>query len=174
MIRTFKNDHDWLNLLWQPLLAIVFLLAILFTLNAYAETKILWAVGAGSLASSSFLVFGQPSSPASRPVKLIGGFLIGIVSGEIMRLLAAYAFNFTGNWATAPDFHMVGVLAALSVGLCLVLMALLKMQHPPAAGMSMVLVLDVRGYYVIAIIIVAAIVLATLRALLDRWLRDLH
>ncbi len=171
-----QSKHNWPNLIWQPLAAILFLWVVLICLDQLATSQILWAVGAGSLASSSYIVFGKPHGPTAIPLRIIGGYLVGIATGGLMRLASVYVFPvFAGTMFNVHPqaMQLVGVAAALSVGLSLFFMVLLRLEHPPAAGMALVLVLDVRDYYVVYVVIIAAIILALLRMLLRRYLQDL-
>jgi len=170
-VRTLKSN--WLNYLWQPALAVVFLTVVLFFMNRYTMSDVLWAVGAGSLASSCFIVFGNPSSSSSLPLKIIGGYVIGIVSGVIFRLIAMHIHDLPHGFLGTPYFHFAGVLAAFCAGTCLFFMSVLKLQHPPAAGMALVLVVDMRDYKVVFIVFIAALILASLRRLLCHHLKDL-
>lgn len=164
----------WPNILLQPLCAVGFMLVLLLTLNSFATSPILWAVGSGSLASSCYLVFGQPSSISSSPRRIVGGYLIGIAVGEFVRLIVSKFYVFGADFLQQTNLHAVGVFAALAVGGCLVVMALLDLEHPPAAGMTLVLILDVHDYYVLAVIMAAALILAVIRFLLRKHLRDLN
>lgn len=167
------KQHTWVNLIWQPLCAMVFLCCVLFVLNVFSTSPILWAVGAGSLASSCYVVFGKPQSSAAIPQRMIGGYLVGIVTGVGIRYLAIHFDLFHGFVLGEPHMQAVGLLAAISVGLALILMILLQFEHPPAAGMTLVLVLEVRDYRTVTIVFVAAVILALLHFLLRPYLRDL-
>jgi len=167
------KEHIWPNLIWQPLVAVIFLSIILIFMNHFTQSSILWAVGTGALASSCFIVFGKPSSAHSMPHKIIGGYIIGILSGVIFHLIAVHfqtaGFHLLGN----EDFQMLGITAALSAGFCLVLMSVLKLEHPPAAGMALVLTIELQDYSDILIVLIAAIILASIRWFLRRRLVDL-
>lgn len=176
-----NNDIDskpiWFNFIWQPLAAIVFLWLILYCLDQLAVSTVLWAIGAGSLASSCYILFGRPSSAAAAPKNIIGGYLIGMLIGGVLRLITLYSFpSMSGSMGgfTTELMGIMGLLAAIAVGVSMLLMMILGFEHPPAAGMTLVLVLDVRDIYVIIIVIASALVLSLLRILLRHHLRDLY
>ncbi len=169
-----RIKNIWPNILWQPAIAIIFMLIVLYVLNLMATSPILWAVGSGSLASSCFLIFGQPSSSSSSPRRVVGGYLIGIVVGLLVSVVMSKFVVLGSNFLQTQNLYAVGLCAATAVGLSLIVMALLDLEHPPSAGMTLVLVVDVRDYYVVAVVFVAAIVLALLKIALRKWLRDLN
>lgn len=168
-----KKKHTWPNYLWQPLLAIIFVVFVLFFMNHFSHSDVLWAVGAGSLSSSCYIIFGHPSSPSAQPKKVIGGYFIGIITGFILRILSMGLHDYNRNFLGTPHFHVIGVIAAISVGLCLFLMSITKLEHPPAAGMALVLVIDMHDYNEIVLVIIAALLLAVIHRLLCRKLVDL-
>lgn len=168
------SKHLWPNLIWQPLTAVIFICVVLFFLNRISQSDLLWAVGAGALSSSCYIVFGRPSSITADPWNIIGGYLIGMVSGELIRLLSIQTYPVTMDFMNNPYFHIMGMFAAISVGLALVVMAVLNLEHPPAAGLALVLVLDVRDYRVLAVIFVAVIALTVIRVGLRKYLLDLR
>ena len=155
-----------IHLILQPLMAIVFVCIALYCFRIVSSSTILWAVGAGALSSSCYIVFGRPNCNPAKPINIIGGYLIGILCGEAVRLLLLSLNIYGGDFFTAIHFHYMGMLASISVGLCLYIMALLKLEHPPAAGMALVLVLDLHDYIVLFIIMGAAFVLAGIRKVL--------
>ena len=167
------NNETWPNFLWQPTFAIIFLCVVLFFMNRYTTSDLLWAVGAGALASSCFIVFGKPSSAPANPFKIIGGYTMGILIGVIFHSIALHLHDLPAGFLGTTHFHIVGMIAAICTGVCLLLMSLLRVEHPPAAGMSLVLVIDLRDYYVVLIVFIAAIILAGIRRLLCHRLIDL-
>lgn len=168
-----KQKKKCLNLILQPLLATVFILLVLFFMNRFSDSDVLWAVGAGSLSSSCYTVFGKPSSPIAQPTKLIGGYLIGIVTGFTLRFVSMGIHDMQCAFFGTNHFHIIAIIAAISVGLCLFFMAIFKLEHPPAAGMALVLVIDMRENNEIFLVILAVLFLALLHRLLRRKLVDL-
>ena len=71
------------------------------------------------LGATAGLLFGQPSSPLSQPVNIMGGYLIGTIVCE-----AAF-LAFPGDWLAA----------AVAVGVTIVLMRGLRVTHSPAAAL---------------------------------------
>lgn len=72
--------------------------------------------------ASTLLLFGRPASPLAQPINLFGGYFIG---GSVAFASAAL---FPGVlWATA-----------VSLGISLMLMTLLRVTHPPAGAIPLI------------------------------------
>lgn len=166
------NKH-WTNFIWQPALAICFVLIVLYVMNRFSDSSVLWAVGASSLSSSCYLVFGTPSASSSHSKKLFWAYIIGIVTGLCFRFISEYAETLFGTKILHDSYHTDAIFAAISIGICFVLMSLFKKEHPPAAGIALVLVLDSHDVAEIFVILVAVTVLSLLRYLLQHKLVDL-
>src|SRR3990167_9225083 len=80
-----QNAPTLKNYIWQPLIIFIFLTStlILFFLLENAVNAV-WAVGVGSLASTSYLVFAKPSATASHPFRFVVSYVIAIVCGLLM------------------------------------------------------------------------------------------
>ena len=174
MTSVLRDRKFWWHLTFQGLVAVVFMWLVLAGLDKVARSTIIWAAGASSLASSSYIVFCAPGSIVARPLKIIGGYVIAVVVGECMRLLAlVFCHVIPSCHVGVPFMHVFEVAAALSVGIALLLMILFKSEHPPAAGLAVVMVLDIRNYYALSIILFAACVLAFIRYLFRNKLCNL-
>ncbi len=119
------------------------------------------AVVIAALGASAFIVFGRPFDLTARPQNVIGGHLVGFAVGS---LCAAIPQLTTG--ATLGCY-------ALSVGLSIFIMAVLNMQHPPAAGTA--LGMSIRGCSeeAFAAVLTITIVLAVVHLVLKPRLRNL-
>jgi len=151
------------NILWQPLLAILITALILFSFAKVASSSILWAVGAGALASTTCIVFAMPDTKAAQSQCIIGGYAIAIAVGWSMH----FALNLFGVAAYFP------CLAAIAVGLTMSLMGALSLEHPPAVGMALVLVVDLHDYHSLLVVIAGALLLALTKRLLQSHLTHL-
>ena len=153
------------HLLIQASAALVFMWLVLIGLDAIAASKIIWAAGASSLASSTYIVFCTPKAVSAKPQKIMGGYLIAMFCGEGIRLLA--------NLSEHSSIHIFEIAAAVSLGLAFLLMVLLKAEHPPAAGLAVVMVLDIRNLMALGIILFAVIILLLIRIIFRHQLCDL-
>ena len=164
----------FVHLLVQAVSAFIFMWLVLFLLDMVATSRILWAVGASTLASSSFIIFCVPKSVTAKPLKIVGGYVIAMICGGVMKIVAnSVCHVIPACHAGLPFIHVFEVAAALSVTIALVLMVLFRSEHPPAAGLAIVMVLDVRNVDVLAVILGGAVLLAIIHIIFRKKLCDL-
>ncbi len=161
--KSFKGTFK--NYITQSLLATVALAIILYFVKVLTHAAIVASLGA-----STFIVFAMPHWVTARPRRLIGGHVVGILSGTICyyTFLTGPVGRLVTNW----EFATLGVYA-LAVGLSLFLMALTNTEHPPAAGTALGIVVQPWSYQIVIFVLVSVISLAIIRRLLSRYLRDL-
>ena len=157
---------------FQPLCAAVFVAIVLLLFNLIHHTNVLWAVGAGALSSSAFIVFTVPSSAVAKSSRLIGGYLIGIITGVLVHLVLVDILSVVSQFLQINS-HLFWVAAAITVALSMSIMLAFKVPHPPAAGVALVLVLDISHYEMVLIIFGAVLILALMKWLLRGYLVDL-
>ena len=163
-----------LNLLWQPLLASVIIAMVLWGFSSQHTTNLVWALGAGAISSTVYIVFGAPTCNAARMRNIIGGYFVAILCGVAIQYILTY-FGFLNLPHLNASLELFGVLnAAMVVGLVLLLMSLLQCEHPPAAGLSLVVVIDMRNYKILLIIIAYVCLIAVIKWMLSNYLKDLY
>jgi len=117
-------------------------------------------VASTSVASTAFVLFAMPESESARAWNTIGGNALGLASGLIVVAL--------GHALPMPD----AVSFALTVGLALWLMLILRAPHPPAAGAALTVPLEVvRGGFTFEMggsILLSVVALLLLQRLLLR------
>lgn len=160
------------NLIWQPLAAIIYVALVLLVLSHTNSSQIIWAIGAGSLSSSSCIVFASPHNKSASTKNLCLGYLIGIGVGVLMHIALMKAAPLLSQTVL---FHSntFWALASIAVGLTIIAMIACDVFHPPAVGIALVLVLDIQHYGIIAVILLSAFILALLRYILNPYLKDL-
>lgn len=131
-------------------------LAVFFLLD-----RLHWPlVASTSVASTAFVLFAMPESESARAWNTIGGNTLGLASGLIVVAL--------GHALPIPDT----VSFALTVGLALWLMLILRAPHPPAAGAALTVPLEVvRGGFTFEMggsILLSVVALLLLQRLLLR------
>ena len=159
------------NLLWQIALAVVYITMVLFCASFIAQSVAVWAVVVGSLSSSACSVFAIPSSVAANPRKIIGGYVIGLSVGLLVHFMIAMLSIHMDKLSVHP--HFFWIFASIGVGLTMTIMALTGLEHPPAVGAAIVLVLNVEGDHVFWMILLFALALAGIRKVLGNKLKDL-
>lgn len=140
-------------------------LLILLFLDVIEHTAIIATLG-----STAFLVFTRPRAYASRTRPLAGGYAVGIVVG---------AFFAAGPWAfrtlawPVPTSAILIVFGAMAVGAAIFLMVVTNTEHPPAAGMSLGLVMNSWDLWTLVYVFAAIAFMITMRRILQRYMIDL-
>lgn len=169
-----KDKHFIRHLFFQLSAAVLFMWAVLHILDHVATSRILWAAGASSLASTTYIVFCLPRSASAAFSRLFPAYLVAILIGLLMRYLVTQVCFFLPYCKIGiPYMTVFEIAAAFSVGLSLLVMILLSIQHPPAAGLSVVMVLDVHNFPVVMTILSASLLLGLIRTFFYRYLHDL-
>lgn len=168
------NGRYFFHLLIQSLAAIIFMFLVLYSLDKVLATNLIWAAGASTLASSAYIVFGSPHIPSAQPHRILFGYLIAMVCGYFLQFLSNDTTHLNYFYAN-PTYqrHVFEVAAALSVGLSFILMLLLRCSHPPAAGLAVVMVLEISNFKAIAVISLGALLLVLIRWIFAKQLRPL-
>ena len=103
-----------------------------------------------SIASSVFLVFVVPHSLASSTRRLLGGHIVGVISGDTC-----------------------AVAGAIGVGVAILVMAITNTAHPPAAGTTLGLITVGADTSAVLFILSAAAILTAIHLLLARYMANL-
>ena len=148
----------------QSGLATVFLLSLLLIMDVLTQKVLIAALGA-----STFIAFVVPRSTTADARHLIGGYLVGIIAGGPIGLLAHYVH---ANSA-AGYLHVVPVFGALATGLAMFLMVATKTEHPPAAALALGLVLNEWDWFTLTLVVGGVIVLALFKQFVRPYLTDL-
>ena len=146
------------NYLFQSGMATVSLSMILFIENSVLGAAILVAV-----ASTAFTILVVPNSVASSPRRVIGGHVVAVVTGSIFS--AHLAIPGLGSEAEESRY-LLNIMAALSVGLGILVTVATNTEHPPAAGTALGLVTHEWSWGAIAFILSSAVILSVVRLLL--------
>jgi CBS-domain-containing membrane protein len=113
----------WKNYLFQSVLAVFALALAMLILNIGKRPVLIASVGA-----TAFIAFAMPGELAAKPKSIIGGHLIGFLSGAI--------------FSVVPHSSTIGstIVYSFAVGLSLFLMVVLDFEHPPASGTALAIV----------------------------------
>lgn len=168
------NRNFYLHLVVQGFCAAVFMYALLLSLDLIRAGTLIWAAGASTLASTAFIVFGTPTNHSARPYRIIIGYAIAMFCGHFIRIVADY-FCHGQAFCQVPE-HLIRVheiAAIVSLMLAFFLMVMLRSSHPPAAGLAVVMVLDISNVDVMLIIGAAAVLLALVMLIFRKRLKPL-
>jgi CBS domain-containing membrane protein len=170
----FKFKKHGPHLFLQQAIAVIYIAFILFFLSLVDDgSKILWAIGSGALSSSCYIVFVTPKSPIANSKRIIGGYFVGIIIGLLMHVFLTKMYNLTPYIGHFHTSHIFWISAAITVGISLIAMVILGVEHPPAVGISLVLVLHLGEYTTLLMIFISAVILAFIHWLLKNWLVNL-
>ncbi len=141
----------WKYYVLQSLLTVFSVLVIVLVLGE-EQMVLVSAIGA-----TCFIVFGMPKSVAAQTRNVIGGHLVGLLSGAVF---------FTDPLPAMYEYPLV-------VGLAFFLMVALDVEHPPAAGTA--LAVAIHGVTLDAFVttMVSAIIVTQCRFYLRGYLKDL-
>ncbi len=146
-----KFKKLWKYYLCQSFLAAIALFIIVLVLG---EKKM---VVISAMGATSFIVFAMPTAASAQTRNVIGGHLVGLASGTIF------------YFATLPYFLEY----PLAVGIAIFIMVALDVEHPPAAGTALAVVINEVSPDVFVTIMAGAVILSQCRYYLRHHLKDL-
>ena len=146
-----KFKKLWKYYLWQSFLAA---LALFFIVLVLGKDKM---VVISAMGATSFIVFAMPTAASAQTRNVIGGHLVGLTSGTIF------------YFATLPYFLEY----PLAVGIAIFVMVALDVEHPPAAGTALAVVIKEVSPDVFVTIMASAVILSQCRYYLRHYLKDL-
>lgn len=146
-----KFKQLWINYIVQSLLAATTLFIIILILGKERM------VVASAIGASAFIVFAMPKSVSAHSRNILGGHIAGLVCGGI--------------------FYSLGlpfaIECALAVALAIFFMVALDVEHPPAAGTALAVVIKEVEFEAFVTILASALILSLCRYSLRRHLKDL-
>jgi len=154
------------NYILQSLLATITLTIILYFENIFTNTAVVASLGA-----TTFIIFAMPGYTTARPRSVIGGHIIGIVSGILCFYIASLAQNKEYFFLSHEILKIL--IPSLSVGLSIFFMVITNTEHPPAAGTALGIVVQGWSYSTILVILITISLLSLTKYLLKAWLKDL-
>lgn len=146
-----KFKKLWKYYILQSSLAALVLFILLLVLDREKVVVI------SSMGATSFIVFAMPRAVSAQTRHVIGGHLVGLACGTM--------FYYTG----LPYLLEY----PLAVGIAICVMVALDVEHPPAAGTALAVVINEVSPQVFVTIMVSALVLTQCRYYLRHYLRDL-
>lgn len=145
----------WKHYLYQSFLATLVLFIVLFLLNAEH------AVVIASIGSTAFIIFTIPRNTTAKPRRVIGGHIIGLLSGSLCSLIPQ------------PSFTYSIIVYSLAVGISIFLMVALDAEHPPASGTALGVAITGFSPAVVAAVVTSSIALSLAHRFSEKFLKDL-
>ena len=115
-----------------------------------------------SIGATAFIVFAMPNNIAAEPKRIIGGHFLGFFIGSC--------------FAVFPFMDVVFFKAmwfSLSVGITILFMVVLDLEHPPAAGTALGMTLISYSSTSVMTIVISVLFLAIVGHLSKPYLKDL-
>lgn len=106
-----------------------------------------------SFGASCVLEFVLPKAPVSHPINVIGGHMISAVAG-----LTVVTTMPTQWWSMS-----------LATGVAIMVMVFLRVLHPPAAGIPLIIMLDGDTWSYLLTPVVIGAIFVTMCGALYRW-----
>jgi CBS-domain-containing membrane protein len=160
-MRTTRDKFDevrqhWRNYVFQSLLATFAIFLVLLVLSLQEAPVVVASIGA-----TAFIVFAMPNSITAQPRNVIGGHLVGMMSGALFAPLAH------------PLALKSMVMFPLAVGLSVFVMVVTDTEHPPASGTALGVAMTGLSLDVAIAVTTSAVVLSLIHHFLGPHLRDL-
>lgn len=145
----------WKNYIFQSFLATLTIFIVLLFLS------IEHAVIIASIGATAFIVFAMPKSITAKPRNVIGGHLVGLLSGCLCALIPH------------PSFLYSILLYSLAVGLSIFVMVVTDTEHPPASGTALGFAITGFDLNTAIALMISVIILSLAHYLLRPYLKDL-
>ncbi len=160
MKKSFKKidkefKQHWKNYVMQSLLAAISVFIVLYFLSLQH------AVVIASIGATAFIIFAMPDSITARSRNVIGGQLVGLVSGFLFSLLGQSALIYSL------------IIYSLAVGTAIFIMVVIDTEHPPAAGTALGIAMTGISLEVFIAVTVSIILLSLIHKFFKPYLRDL-
>ena len=150
-----KFPRHWIRYLLQSSYADATVFFITITLS---NSPVIIA----SIGATAFIVFAMPNNIAAEPKRIIGGHFLGFFIGSC--------------FAVFPFMDVVFFKAmwfSLSVGITILFMVVLDLEHPPAAGTALGMTLISYSSTSVMTIAISVLFLAIVGHLSKPYLKDL-
>lgn len=146
-----KFKKLWKYYILQSLLATAVLFILVLVLGRHKLVTV------SAMGATAFIVFAMPKTVSAQTKNVIGGHMVGLASGAIFYL------------TMLPYF----VEYPLAVGLAILLMVTLDVEHPPAAGTALAVVINEVSLDAFITITLSAVILTQCRYYLRGYLKNL-
>ncbi|KTD65757.1 HPP family protein [Legionella spiritensis] len=127
------------------------LLYTVVAIDYFSRPPLFGLIGLGSIASSIFILITHPAGSSSSPKNIIFGYLIAILIGFIFQKIIVF-FQPHIQPHLPLHFQCLAVMAVVTV---IIIFHRCNIDHPPAVGMTLGLVLESWEYMTIIVLIIA-------------------
>jgi CBS-domain-containing membrane protein len=145
----------WKHYIYQSFLAAVVVFVVLLLLT------IQHAVIIASIGATAFIVFTMPRNICAKPRRVIGGHIVGLVSGSLCALIP--------HSSTLANISII----AFAVGISICLMVAIDVEHPPASGTALGVALTGFTPSVMIAVLTSSVILSLAHTFSKKFLKDL-
>lgn len=150
-----KFPRLWKNYVYQSLFAALALFVVMLVL------KMGQAVVIASIGATAFIIFAMPNSEAANPRRVIGGHIVGFISGTIFSVIVFDPFFFTA------------LIYSLAVAVALFTMVITDTEHPPAAGTALGIAITGFSWDAAMAVIISVLILSLIHHFAKPYIKDL-
>ena len=149
---------------FQSVIASIALFLVLIVGDNIARGAIIAGI-AGTTALISF----APHSYAASTRRVVGGHTLAVLVGSFSIFLLSL---FSIDYNSASEI-IIYLNSSICIGILIILMGILNCEHAPSAGCLLGLTYGGVDFNSVAFIILSAIILAFIRIILLKWIRNL-
>lgn len=145
----------WQHYVFQCVLGMVGLCVVMLVLS------IQHIVVVASIGSTIFIVFALPTSVTAKPRNVIGGHIIGFISGALCHLIP-------------HQLPAILILVyCLAVGISMFIMTITDMEHPPASSTALGVAMTGFSLNVGIALLISTIILSIIHVAARKYIKDL-
>lgn len=168
-----KLNHSLKTYVFQLSLMSIFIFIIVCLFREASKVDVLWALGVSALASSSFLLFTRPSSPDLSEFCFLASYAINITVGAITHFLLNLLHLLPVVHDPESKFFLFAFMTSMALGLSFILMLVLKVRHPSALGLCIVMIINFTRWDIAFVTVVGVLLLSAVHFFLKPYLKDL-
>ena len=156
---------------WQPVVALICVFIALLIMGGFVNTAAPSLIGIASLGATGFILFCAPYSKFSTAKVVLGSYLLSVLFGVVFLQLA---MAMSGHAVIAHLQFFQEFCAVMAMGCCVLGMLFLNVEHPPAVGLALGLVVESWPIPVLIVILSTVLLMVVLKYLLRRYMVNLY
>ncbi len=145
----------WKHYVFQCVLGMFGLCMVMLVLSAQNIVVV------ASIGSTIFIIFALPTSINAQPRNVIGGHMIGFLSGSLCHIIPH------------QSHVMVIVVYCLAVGISMFVMIITDMEHPPASSTALGVAMTGFLWHAGIALLVSTIILSVIHVAAQKYIKDL-
>lgn len=155
----------------QCAVASLLMLLVLVVFRLFTLSDVLSFVGLTTLASSIFILFALPDSRGAQPVVVLLSYLVALGVNLLLYMIFYYGAA-QSSFISAEVFGYIG--AAIAMGVSMFLLGILRLEHPPALGLSVGLFFEQWSLWSLLAIVGSIVLVVAVKMRLDKKLVPLN